>query len=143
MHPELHLNYAAVAAAVIASFAFGALWYGPLFGKKWAELMGLKMENAKPAAWMFLLTLLGVFLTAYVIAHDVLIWRPSVWGLGEDQPDYMYGFFAGFFVWLGFYLPMLFGSVTWEGKPWKLFCLNATYHFLNLQIIAMILANWR
>lgn len=39
MYPSIHVNYLAVAAAVIASFAFGWLWYGPLFGKKWAGLM--------------------------------------------------------------------------------------------------------
>ena len=143
MHPTLHLNYAAIAAAVIVSFALGGLWYGPLFGKKWAELMGMKMEDAKPGKLPFLLMIFGTLLTAYVLSHSVQIWRPSVWGAGEDQPSYMYGFFAGFFTWLGFYVPMLLGSVAWEGRPWKLFCLNATYHLINLQVIAMILAHWR
>ena len=39
MHPQFHLNWLAVLVAVVASFFFGWLWYGPLFGKKWASLM--------------------------------------------------------------------------------------------------------
>jgi hypothetical protein len=146
MQPGIHINYAAIAAAVVASFVFGWLWYGPLFGKTWARLMGMRMD-AKPDSKFVLrgmaLMILGTFLTAYVLAHSTNVWRPSVWALGADAPPYVYGFFSGFFTWLGFYVPMLLGSVAWEGKTWKLFGLNAAYHFLNLQLIAMILAYWR
>jgi hypothetical protein len=38
---------------------------------------------------------------------------------------------------------MLFGAVAWEGKPWKLFGLNAAYHLLALQIMGTILTFWR
>ena len=44
MHPEIHINYLAVVAAVIVSFFFGWLWYGPLFGKKWASLMKMPTD---------------------------------------------------------------------------------------------------
>jgi hypothetical protein len=40
-------------------------------------------------------------------------------------------------------VPLLLGAIAWEGKSWTLFGINAAYHFLNLQIIAMILAYWR
>ena len=33
MHPTIHVNWLAVLVAVVASFFFGWLWYGPLFGK--------------------------------------------------------------------------------------------------------------
>ena len=32
MQPQIHLNWIAIVVAVIASFAVGGLWYGPLFG---------------------------------------------------------------------------------------------------------------
>ena len=72
MHPEIHINYLAVAAAVVASFLFGWLWYGPLFGKKWASLMKMPADS-KPDPKVMLrgmgLTLLGTLLIAYVLAH--------------------------------------------------------------------------
>ncbi len=146
MHPTIQLNVLALIAAVVASFVFGFLWYGPLFGRKWAALMGMPTD-VKPDKKVMLrgmgLTLLGTFLTAYVIVYTGAIWRPSVWGLGPDGPSYVFGFLTGFFTWIGFYVPLLLVTVAWEGKSWSLFGLNAAYHFLNLQIIAMILAYWR
>ena len=148
MHPQIHINFLAVAVAVITSFLFGWLWYGPLFGKKWAELMGIKMtEDCKPDPKVMMrgmiITLIGNFLTVYVLAHSTEVWRASVWGVGADGPNYMYGFYAGFFTWLGFYVPMALGSVAWEMKSWKLFGLNTVFNFINLQIVGMILACWR
>jgi hypothetical protein len=146
MYPQIHVNFMAVAAAVVVSFFFGWLWYGPLFGKKWAGLMNMPTDG-KPDPKVMLrgmgLMVLGTFLTAYVLAYSAEVWRPSLWRAGTDAPAYLYGFCSGFFTWLGFYVPMLLGAVAWEGRSWSLFGLNASYHFVNLQIIAMILAYWR
>ncbi len=146
MYPQIHVNYLAVAAAVVVSFLFGWLWYGPLFGKKWASLMKMPADF-KPDPGLMMrsmgLTLAGTFLTAYVLLHSTEVWRASVWGAGTDAPSWRYGLFGGFFTWLGFYVPLLLGSVAWEGRSWSLFGLNAAYHLVNLQLIAMILAHWR
>ena len=146
MHPVIPVNYAAIAAAVVASFVLGWLWYGPLFGKTWARLMGMRMD-AKPAPKVMFrgmaLMIVGAFLTAYVLTHTTHVWRASVWGAGTDAPAYVYGFFSGFFTWIGFYVPMLLSQVAWENRGWALFGLNAAYHFVNLQVVAMILAHWR
>ena len=146
MYPSIHVNYLAVVGAVVASFIFGWLWYGPLFGKKWAGLMNMPMDQ-KPDPKVMMrgmgLMVLGTFLTTWVLLHASDVWRPSVWATGTDAPAYHYGFFSGFFTWLGFYVPMLLGAVAWEGRSWSLFGLNGAYHFFNLQLIAMILAYWR
>jgi len=131
MCPFTHANYLVLGSSVVASFIFGYLWYGPLFGKKWAHLTGLKKGECKPKPWALPLTFLGTILTTFVLAYILNIYKPYC------------SFGAAFFVWLGFYLPLLFGSVTWEGKPWKLFILNAVYYFLNLQLIAAVLTYWR
>jgi hypothetical protein len=145
MQPAIEINFTGIAAAVIASFLFGWLWFGPLFGRTWARLMGMRMD-AKPGPGVMvrgmLLAVVGAFLTAYVLFFSTNVWRESVWGVGTDAPAYVYGFFSGFFTWLGFYVPMLLSAVAWEGRSWKLFALNATYHFLNLQLIAMLVAYW-
>ena len=146
MHPEIHLHYPAIAACVVASFFLGFVWYGPLFGKVWARLVGLA-PDFKPSppqmAKAMGLMVLGSFLTAYVLAHSVLVWRASTWHAGADGPSWTYGFFGGFFTWLGFYVPPLFSSVAWEGRSWKLFGINAAYHFVALQVTGAILAQWR
>jgi hypothetical protein len=144
--PQIIINWASILTAAIAAFVFGGFWYGPLFGKYWAGLMNLKMDQKPSKEFMrkaLGLQMVGQLLTAYVLAHTTQIWRPSVWGLSGDAPGYLYGFMAGFFTWLGFYIPQQFGKVTWEGRPWKLFVLNSAYEFLSLQIFCQILSNWR
>lgn len=146
MHPEMHINYLAVLVSVVALFFLGFLWYGPLFGKAWARLMGFP-PDFKPAGAQIAksmgLTILGSFLTAYVLAHSVLVWRPSTWKVGADEASWSYGFFGGLFTWLGFYVPVLLSGVAWENKSWKLFAINAAYYFVGLQVVGAILAHWR
>ncbi|TGK12260.1 DUF1761 domain-containing protein [Leptospira fletcheri] len=146
MQPEIHLNYLAILAGVLSNVAIGFLWYGPLFGKMWAAEMGFPQDmkpDQKQMMKSLALMVIGSFLTAYVLAHSVDSWRPSSWKVGADQSSWTYGFFAALFTWIGFYVPLLFGSVSWEGKSWKLFFINAAYYFVSLQAMGMILAHWR
>ena len=144
--PQLILNYWAILVAVLAAWFLGSLWYGPIFGKAWMKEMNLpedfkpeKKDMYKSMGIMFL----GALLTSYVMAHSSQIWRPSVWGLTGDQPAYIYGFFGGFFSWLGFNIPIFLNDVAFENKSWKLFWINAGYQFFSLQAMGMILAYWR
>lgn len=144
--PNIIINWMSVGGAMLAGFVLGGLWYGPLFGKKWASLMGINWDQKPDPKVMkraFLLQIIGLFLTTYVLVHSNQIWRPSVWGVGEDQANYIYGFFGAFFTWIGFYIPLQLGKVAWENKPWKLFLINSGHDFVNLMLISQILAHWR
>lgn len=128
MCPITHFSFLALGVSAIVAFIFGFLWYGPIFGKTWMQLMGIKMEaGCKPAAWIFPLTFLGtlstVFVLAYILGNCKFCCSPS----------------GAFMIWIGFYVPLLLGAVTWEGRPWKLFFLNASYYFLSLQLVVAIL----
>src|SRR5215471_12078870 len=110
MHPDIHLNWPAILVAIVASFVFGGLWFGPLFGKAKMREVGVPPgEKPKRAGGLppLAINVIGTFLTAYVMAHEVSVWRPSAWRLGPDSPPAVYGFFAGFFTWLGFAVPVL------------------------------------
>ena len=142
MHPTIHVSWVAVLVAVVVAFVFGFLWYGPLFGKKWAALMKFPPDmkpDRKAMMRGMVLMVIGTFFTAYTLTFMSEIWRPSVWGGAADAPAYLYATFTGFWVWLGFYVPMGLSRVAWEGGNWPLFGLNMSYAFLNLQIIAAIL----
>src|SRR5215831_5230224 len=144
MDPKLQINYLAILVSVVASFVLGGLWYGPLFGKAWKQAMGIPAD-AKPTGMgrALGLTAFGILLMAYVMAHSVAVWHASAWGAGPDKPPYVYGFFGGFFNWLGFIIPMLLNSVAFEKQTWKVFGINAAYQLLSLQVIGMILSYWR
>ena len=130
MCPILNSSFMALGISVVVAFIFGALWYGPFFGKKWAELAGLKMDEksmGKPPVTSLVITLVGTFLTVTVLA--------SIIATGK----FACSFSAAFWVWAGFYVPLMLGSVIWERRPWGFFGINATYAFLNLQLIATVL----
>ena len=146
MQPNIHVNWLAIVTSVVASFAIGSLWYGPLFGKTWARAMGFS-DAMRPTggeiAKSLTLNVVGTFLMAYVLAHDVSVWRPSTWNAGSDQPAWKYGFYAGLFVWLGFIVPVLLNGIAFERKSWKVFGIGAGYQFLSLQAMGAVLTFWR
>ena len=141
--PEIQINFAAVAVAVIANFIFGFLWYTPLFGKAWAKEMGFDMSVKPPAASMIkgmVLMVIGNFLMAYVLAHDLTVWNPEFWGMGPmEGSKAAFAGMAAFFLWLGYYVPQDLNIVAWEGRSWKLFFINTSYHLLSLVLVGMIL----
>ena len=97
MQPVIDLNWLAIVASVAASFAIGGIWYGPLFGKTWARELGFPPDMKPSGAELgkgMALNIFGTLLMAYVLAHEVAVWRPSSWRVGVDESPAVYGFFA-------------------------------------------------
>jgi hypothetical protein len=146
MQPNIQLNWLAIGVSVVASFAIGSVWYGVLFGKVWARAMGFAEGWRPPTSEMVrasLLNVVGTFFMAYVLAHEVQVWRASVWNAGQDQSDAVYAFYGAFFPWIGFLVPVLLNGVAYERKPWKVFWINAGYHFVTILAMTTILSHWR
>jgi hypothetical protein len=138
---EITVNYMAIGLAVVANFILGWLWYGPLFGKAWAREMNMDY-NEKPATNEMLrgmlLMVIGNFLMAYVLAHNIIAWShvPGMEDMaGSLNPIIM----TAFFTWVGFYVPTHIGATAWEKKSWKLTGINLAYHFASLFVAALLL----
>lgn len=134
----IEINFLAVLAAAVAAMALGALWYSPLlFGKQWVRLMGwgevVPPSAKKSAAKGYAIQLALSLVTAYVLAHFVFVWGAATASEGLA---------LGFFVWLGFEVPVMMGAQLWEGKSWKLFAINASYQLVALLVAAVILTLW-
>ncbi|PJZ67450.1 DUF1761 domain-containing protein [Leptospira wolffii] len=144
MLPVIPLNFLAIGVSVLATMVIGFLWYGPIFGKIWVKEMGLEnMEpNTKQMMKSMALGIVGAFLTAYVLSHSIFVWKPSSWHLEGDGPAWKYGAYGAFYVWLGFFVPLLFNSIAWEGKSWRLFFVNASHNLVSLMVTGIILAVW-
>lgn len=146
MQSVIQLNGWAIAAAVAANIGIGFLWYGPILGNAWLKEMGMPRDFKPDAAQIkrsMLLMVVSAVLTAAVLACAIQVLRPSTWDAGEDAPHAFYAVLAPLAVWLGFYVPMLLGGVAWENRSWKLFAINAGYHFVALLAAGMILAHWQ
>jgi hypothetical protein len=132
------INYWVVLAAAVVSMVLGFVWYGPLFGRKWARLSGLSSNAMKMKPATFVLLLVGSLLTAYVLAH-ALIFADTFFRMESDASS---GVMVGFMNWLGFVAPLTLGSVLWEGKSWKLWVLNNAYYLVSFCLMGIVLATW-
>ena len=59
--------------AAVAAHVLGFLWYGPLFGKKWASMMKFTEKNKEKAkgkgmAKLYVLSFIGSLVTAFVLS---------------------------------------------------------------------------
>jgi hypothetical protein len=137
---ELQLSFTAIGVATLASFIIGFLWYSVLFGKAWAKEMNMPMES-RPAAGVMIksliMNLIGCFLLAFVFAHNTAAWG-FVPGIDEMSTGMQIGN-AAVFTWLGFFVPVDINTVAWEGKSWKLFFINTSYHFMMVLVSAISL----
>lgn len=130
------VNLLAVLVAGIVPMIIGALWYGPLFGKRWMELMETTEEEVregfnplKTHGLGFLLSLV----TAYVLAQL----------LAEYAGGAMVGVHVALLALIAFVLPVSHQSVAYEGRKAGLAWLNILFNGVALVVQAVVIASWR
>lgn len=140
MTPDI--NYLAVVVAAVASMVLGFLWYGPVFGKPWMQLMGFTKESiekmkGKGMGKTYAFMAIGSLVTAFVLAHALTFASAYTETTGVAA-----GLMVGFWNWLGFVAPVQMGAQLWEGKPWKLFLITSGFYLVSLCVEGVILALW-
>lgn len=137
--PEVIVNLVAVLVAAIASMILGFIWYGPLFGKTWMNLMGYDPKNMdsmkKGMLKMYALALISAFVMAYVLFHSY-VFANAFFGIDK----FTAGLMTGFWSWLGFVAPVQYGEVLFGGKTHKLFLINTGYQLVSLLVMGAIIA---
>ena len=82
------LNWIAVLGATVAAFALGAIWYGPLFGRRWMGFVGLSEADVQGANMgltygvTFVLQLIAVVVLALVMGPEATLVTGALTGLG-------------------------------------------------------------
>jgi hypothetical protein len=137
------INYLAVLVCGLVAMGLGFLWYGVLFGKLWIKEMGwseAEMEAArkKGMAKQYIFQIIGAFLMAFVIAHNLEFAMAYLQTSGVSA-----GLQTGFWNWIGFVVPVSMASVLWEGKSLKYWGITAGYYLVAMCIMGVILALWQ
>jgi hypothetical protein len=108
------INWWSVLVASIVQFIIGAIWYMPIFGKKWGELHDFNPKTPEEASVMTkqMMPLLVVQFIVTVVTTIVLAifitWVPMSWNAYA---------LAGF-LWIGFVVPTQVSAVVFGGtKP--------------------------
>ena len=134
--PIIHIG--ALVAIMVLSVILGFVWYGPLFGKPWMKLSGIVMPDKKPSVAAMgkpiLLSFVGSFLLGYVLSVSIALHNAYYMTSG-----YGTAFAFSFLIWVGFIVPVYLNLKGWEGKPWKLFCINAGYWLVFLMIASALI----
>ncbi len=128
----------AIIGSAIVSMILGTVWYGPLFGKMWIALEGWSQADIEKGKKQNMTKTYAIQLVGSLVFATVLgMFARTVGALTLSD-----GLMVGFWAWLGFALPLLLGSVLWNGKPWKLYALHAGYNLVQFALIGAIVTLW-
>ena len=139
----MEINYLAVLVAGIGAMIVGFVWYGVLFKKAWASVIGIDLNMPpemakrmqKRMGGAYFLQLVLSLITAGVLFYHIQNWAGNKTSLG-----------IAFCVWFGFIMTTLASGAIWSGKPrntaWKMFFITAGAQLLTFVIFALIFSAW-
>jgi len=125
------VNLIAVVAAAIASFVFGAVWYGVL-GKAWMKAADLSAEQTKPNP----VTLAIAFFCQLVMAF---VFAGIVYHTGETS--IRTGIISAVMIWVGIVMATQIVNHRFQGKPWSLTLIDGG-HWLGVLLVQGIVVGW-
>jgi hypothetical protein len=131
-----NLNWLAVIVSAIVSMAVGAVWYGPLFGKRWMKEVGFTQEDIESGqTWpLYLIAMLNSLCMTFVLANAIA-WA-GVTGIGG-------GLLLGALMWIGFTGLTFAVNHAFEGRTIVHWAINSGMYLTSLMIAGVILAVWR
>jgi len=137
---DFTINFWAVIVSAIVNMIIGSLWFGPLFGKKFMEVMGfekLSEEERKNMQKGMYRTYLAQFIACLVMFYALAWFMAAVGWAGAGN-----GALLGFIVWIGFFVPFKLGEELWGGKM-ALFWIGAPYMLVTLLAAGAIIGGWQ
>jgi hypothetical protein len=110
-----------------------SLWYSPLLcGRQFVELSGVA-GSPQPNAVKALCELLRTFVLAYVIARLIVRLNVTEWRAALG---------VGLWLWVGFPVVLLTGSMLWQNVPWQLAAIHSGDWLIKLVLIPLAVALW-
>jgi sterol desaturase/sphingolipid hydroxylase (fatty acid hydroxylase superfamily) len=133
------LNLIAIIVATIFYFILGSLWYSPvLFGKTWTELQRIDPEKMEASKGRLPIMLSVTFVLSFIICVAIAL---LTFKTGVDT--FLGGIKMGLLCAAGFVFTTLGITFMFEGKPMKLFVIDAGYHATGILVAAILLAVWK
>ncbi len=144
------VNYWSILFCGVLSMVIGAIWYGPLFGKKWAKIIGAtnqdletrkKMQKEAGPLYLiqFLLSLFQIFELSTFINWMYKIDPTRVFDIGY--------IFIALSLWAAFIVPTIAGSAMWNNDSskikWARFLIQSGYQLVNFIVFGLVLGMWR
>lgn len=132
---NVSVSWLGIFVAVVTAMIIGSVWYGPLFGKKWMKLVGLKRGQSSPAGPMLIMLGLAV-IQSFVLAHFIAY----VQYFYPDYSNLSVGLLTGLWAFIGFILPVLVSNAVFAKGSMELLKINLGNQLITLLAIGAILA---
>ena len=124
------INHLAVLVAAIASWLFGAVYYGAL-GTQWADAVGKTREELMPGGRPTTVVMVVSFVAQLVMAEML---AGSIAHLGPGQMTVKNALISAAFLWLGFVLTVLVTTHGYQGNKRMLTVIDGA-HWLGVLLL--------
>ena len=123
-------------AGGILAVVIGFIWYSPrAFGSMWMQTVHFTPESVevgkKKMPLMILVAFAAAMILAWLASQFAMMWGALTIGSALE---------LGFWIWLGFMMPVALSPVLWEQKPLKHFFINGGYWLVTAQAITITAA---
>jgi hypothetical protein len=131
-----HINWLAVFAAAVSTFALGGLWYSPaLFGHAWMSVNNLSNADLAKSNMAKIFGLSFVF--AFFMAANLAAF------LAEPKTTAIWGATAGFLAGFGWVTLGIATIALFERRPAKYVLINGGYMTVSFVLMGLIIGIWR
>jgi hypothetical protein len=131
-----HINWLAVLAAAVSTFALGGLWYSPaLFGRVWMSVNNLTDADLAKSNMVKIFGLTLLF--AVIMAANLAAF------LAEPKTNAAWGATAGFLAGFGWVALAIATIALFERRSWKYILINGGYVTVSFVIMGLIIGAWR
>lgn len=129
-------NVWAVLVATVLPMVIGSIWYGPLMGKKWMELMETTEEEIR-ASFNAMKSYGGSTVTGLILAF---VLGTLVQTTGAD--GWLAGACLGGLCWFGFVVTFGYQAVAFEDKKVSLYAMSLGYNLVTFVAMGALLGAW-
>lgn len=131
---NVDVTWVGIIVAVGVSMALGFLWYSPIvLGKPWQKEKGFTPESMQAAQkemgkW-YLVSAVLALITAYVLNHVIVF---SLNFFNGQYSNLATGLMSGFYMWLGFMMPVQATATLFGDRKWRLFAIDTGYQLVSI-----------
>jgi hypothetical protein len=135
---EVSVSWVAIFLATLAAMVVGWMWYGPLFGKQWMKLVGLKKKDVDQGSWWPMVAMIGLALAQAVILAHFIAYAANFY---LDFDGWAVGVLTGLWAFAGFVAPVLISNTMFAKGSTELLKINLGNQFITLLLMGAILGS--
>lgn len=129
------LEWLAILAGTVAMYVFGAIWYGPLFGKKWSAGHGVAMGGSTmPEPKVLVAGFVQTLILNIGIAYFITALHVAAQNAATFETLVVSAFMLAFFV-VG---AVLATAAVYLKKSWSLVGIDFGYYFIGIALAAWV-----